>query len=148
MCDLIYRESAIEAIREYVDDKADAVGTCSENIIIEMSEIEDVLNKVPNAVDEWTITGTERVKRSDVIGKETRKQGDQTLSALPSVETTAQYDDFHEEIKRLTKELEHYQSRCELLKSINDTQVETIRTYAAIVNILEKELKELKGELT
>lgn len=70
------------------------------------------------------------------------------LEALPTVETTSKYDDFHEDIKRLTKELEHYQSRCELLKSINDTQVETIRTYAAIVNILEKELKELKGELT
>ena len=66
------------------------------------------------------------------------------LKALPSVETTAQYDDFHEEINRLTKELEYYHDRYEAVKRINDSQVETIRTYAAIVNILEKELKEIK----
>lgn len=70
------------------------------------------------------------------------------LEALPTVETTTQYDDFHEEIHRLTKELECYQDRYGLLKSINDTQVETIRTYAQIVNMLDKELKELRGELT
>ena len=54
------------------------------------------------------------------------------------------YTDFHEEINRLTKELEYYQDRYEAVKRINDAQVETIRTYAAIVNILEKELKEIK----
>lgn len=70
------------------------------------------------------------------------------INTLPSVETTAQYDDFHEEIYRLTKELEYYQDRYGLLKSINDAQVETIRTYAQIVNMLDKELKELRGELT
>lgn len=58
------------------------------------------------------------------------------------------YIEFHDEIKRLTKELEYYQDRYGLLKSINDTQVETIRTYAQIVNMLDKELKELRGELT
>lgn len=60
---------------------------------------------------------------------------------------TDTYTEFHEEIGRLTKELEYYQDRYEAVKRINDSQVETIRTYAAIVNILEKELKELKGEL-
>ena len=54
------------------------------------------------------------------------------------------YTEFHEEINRLTKELEYYQDRYEAVKRINDSQVETIRTYAAIVNILEKELKEIK----
>lgn len=60
---------------------------------------------------------------------------------------TDTYTDFHEEINRLTKELEYYQDRYEAVKRINDSQVETIRTYAQIVNMLDKELKELKGEL-
>lgn len=70
------------------------------------------------------------------------------IATLPTVETTAQYDDFHEEIHRLTKELEYYQDRYDAVKRINDSQVETIRTYAQIVNMLDKELKELRGELT
>ena len=37
---------------------------------------DEVMEKLDN-LNEWTITGTERVKRSDVIGKETRKQGDE-----------------------------------------------------------------------
>ena len=57
------------------------------------------------------------------------------------------YMDFNDEIKRLTKELEYYQDRYEAVSRINDSQVETIRTYAAIVKILEKEVKELRGEL-
>lgn len=61
---------------------------------------------------------------------------------------TDNYTDFHDEIKKLTKELEYYQDRYEAVKRINDSQVETIRTYAQIVNMLDKELKELRGELT
>lgn len=62
--------------------------------------------------------------------------------------TDDRYTDFHEDIKRLTKEVEYYQDRYEAVKRINDSQVETIRTYAQIVNMLDKELKELRGELT
>lgn len=52
--------------------------------------------------------------------------------------------EFQEDIFRLEKELEYYQDRYEAVKRINDAQVETIRTYAAIVKMLEKELKETK----
>ena len=68
------------------------------------------------------------------------------FEALPTVETTAQYDDFHEEIKRLTKEVEYYQDRYEAIVRINDSQFETIRTYKAIMDILDAENKRLRGE--
>lgn len=68
------------------------------------------------------------------------------IATLPSVETTAQYDDFHEEIKKLTQDVEYYQDRCEALTRINDSQNETIRTYAQIVKILDAELNKLRGE--
>lgn len=68
------------------------------------------------------------------------------IKELPSVETTAQYDDFHEEIKKLTQDVEYYQDRCEALTRINDSQNETIRTYAQIVKILDAELNKLRGE--
>lgn len=59
---------------------------------------------------------------------------------------TDKYKDFHDEILRLTKENEFYQDQYEALKRINDTQVETIRSYASIVSILDAELKKLRGE--
>lgn len=68
------------------------------------------------------------------------------LEALPSIETTAQYDDFHEEIKRLTRDVEYYQDRYEAIVRINDSQWETIRTYKAIMDILDAENKRLRGE--
>lgn len=61
--------------------------------------------------------------------------------------TTDKYDDFHEEIKRLTKEVEYYQGQNDALKRINDSQVETIRTYAQIVNMMDAEINKLRGEL-
>ena len=59
---------------------------------------------------------------------------------------TDRYDDFHNEIKRLTEDVEYYQDRCEALTRINDSQNETIRTYAQIVKILDAELNKLRGE--
>ena len=56
------------------------------------------------------------------------------------------YTDFHNEIKRLTKEVEYYQEQNDALKQINDSQVETIRTYTQIVNMMDKEIQKLKGE--
>lgn len=66
------------------------------------------------------------------------------IKALPSVEATAKFAEFQEDIFKLEKELEYYQDRYEAVTRINDAQVETIRTYAAMVKMLEKELKEIK----
>lgn len=60
--------------------------------------------------------------------------------------TKDNYTDFHNEIKRLTKEVEYYQEQNDALKQINDSQVETIRTYAQIVNMMDAEIQKLKGE--
>lgn len=59
---------------------------------------------------------------------------------------TDKYTEFHEEIKRLTKEVEYYQDRYEAIVRINDSQFETIRTYKAIMDILDAENKRLRGE--
>lgn len=56
------------------------------------------------------------------------------------------YTDFHNEIKRLTKEVEYYQEQNDALKRINDSQVETIRTYAQIVKMMDAEIQKLRGE--
>ena len=61
--------------------------------------------------------------------------------------TTDKYTEFQDEIARLESEVEHYQLRCESLKRINDSQVETIRTYAQIVNMMDAEINRLRGEL-
>jgi hypothetical protein len=66
------------------------------------------------------------------------------IEALSAKETTAKFAEFQEDIFRLEKELEYYQDRYEAVTRINDAQVETIRTYAAMVKMLEKELKEIK----
>ena len=60
--------------------------------------------------------------------------------------TKDNYTDFHNEIKRLTKEVEYYQEQNDALKQINDSQVETIRTYAQIVKIMDAEIQKLRGE--
>lgn len=57
------------------------------------------------------------------------------------------YTEFHDEINRLTKEVEYYQKENDALKRINDSQLETIRTYLQIVNMMDAEVKKLKGEL-
>lgn len=60
--------------------------------------------------------------------------------------TKDNYTDFHNEIKRLTKEVEYYQEQNDALKQINDSQVETIRTYAQIVKMMDAEIQKLRGE--
>lgn len=59
---------------------------------------------------------------------------------------TDTYTDFHNDIKRLTKDVEYYQDQCESLKRVNDAQLETIRAYKAIVDTLDAELKKLRGD--
>ena len=59
---------------------------------------------------------------------------------------TDKYDDFQNDIKRLTQEVEYYQDQCDALKRINDAQLETIRAYKAIVDTLDAELKKLRGD--
>lgn len=59
---------------------------------------------------------------------------------------TDTYTDFHNDIKRLTKEVEYYQEQYESLKRVNDSQLETIRAYKAIVDTLDAELKKLRGD--
>lgn len=61
--------------------------------------------------------------------------------------TTDKYTEFQDEIARLESEVEHYQLRCDALKQINDSQVETIRTYAQIVKMMDVEINKLRGEL-
>lgn len=60
--------------------------------------------------------------------------------------TTDRYTEFQNEIARLESDVEYYQDRCEALTRINDSQNETIRTYAQIVKILDAELNKLRGE--
>lgn len=60
--------------------------------------------------------------------------------------TADKYTDFHNDIKRLTKEVEYYQDQYDALKRINDSQLETIRAYKAIVDTLDAELKKLRGD--
>lgn len=56
------------------------------------------------------------------------------------------YDEFQEEIKRLENDVDYYKNRYELIVKINESQNETIRTYAKLMKILEAELKKVKGE--
>ena len=58
----------------------------------------------------------------------------------------SKYDEFHAEIKRLTEEVEYYKDRYDMVCQINNQQIETIKTYAKIVNMQEVELKKLRGE--
>lgn len=61
--------------------------------------------------------------------------------------TTDKYTEFQDEIARLESEVEFYHTQNESLKRINDSQVETIRTYAQIVNMMDAEINRLRGEL-
>ena len=56
----------------------------------------------------------------------------------------SKYDEFHAEIKRLTEEVEYYKDRYDMVCQINNQQLETIKTYAKIVNLQEVELEKLR----
>lgn len=54
------------------------------------------------------------------------------------------YDELQDEIKRLTKDIEHYQDRCKALEALVDSQYETIKTMHMVFILNQAEIKKLK----